>query len=60
MFLGDRCLRGGAKVFPRPLRREIAILLAVKLLLLTALYMAFFTPGERLPAEVMQQHLLQD
>jgi len=60
MLLADRCLRRGATVFPRPLRREIAILLAVKLALLMALYMAFFTPHEQLPAEVMQQHILRD
>jgi hypothetical protein len=32
----------------------------VKLALLTVLYMAFFTPREQLPAEIMQQHLLRD
>lgn len=34
-------------MFPRPLRREILILLAVKIVLLTTLYFAFFAPHHR-------------
>ena len=56
----DCYLQGDAAVFPRPLRREIAILLALKAMLLVALYVAFFMPQEKSPVVPLQQHLLRN
>ena len=47
-------------MFPLPLRRDVAIALAVKAVLLTLLYLLFFSGGHRVapsPA-AMQAHLL--
>ena len=46
-------------MFPRTLRREIIVLLAAKIMLLTALYWLFFSPAHRIEPtpERMQSHL---
>jgi len=49
-------------MFPRALRREILALLGLKAVLLTVLYLLFFSPSHRIeptPAQ-MQSHLLRE
>jgi hypothetical protein len=47
-------------MFPKPLRREIIVLLCAKAVLLTLIYLAFFSVGTRSPADghAVQSHFL--
>lgn len=49
-------------MFPKSLRREIVILLCAKALVLTVIYVAFFSVGTKSLADgrAVQSHLLND